>query len=390
MDCEKFDNLMLDELYGELDEITSAAAKRHLSGCSRCSSALAGLKATRRVAILPLVDPPEGLVERILAATWEAQKVVPLKSRFARFFSVAGSWAMRPQTAMAAVFLLMIGSSVLYMSGKSVRQASQSSQAYGGGGSPAPVAKDEDHDRQRLDYASAASAHGTEPLKQLLPMATATAAPSEALALGPKGEGQLESRSAPGGGGGSSGALAFSDDGLNTSNASAPAAGGARDAPPTTAAANGSLPPAISQGYGKPEAKESGELERGRNQYKDKKYDEATKTLDGISGSPDAALWAARSVRDGQGGCGVAVKRFEDIAARSWGTIAAYEATFDAARCYELTGRMDLARARYSKMLSIPQYAARAQNELDRLRPVSAKPAAAPRAMDANEKANSY
>lgn len=380
MDCEKFDTVMLDELYGELDEVTSAAAKRHLSGCSRCSSAFAGLEATRRVAILPLVDPPEDLAERIFAKTWEAQKVVPLKSKFARFVSVAGSWAMRPQTAMAAVFLLMIGSSVLYMSGKSVRQASQSaSQAFGGGGSPAPVAKDEDNERQRLDYASAASAHGTEPLK-LLPMATATTAAS-ALALGPNENiPQVESRTGPGGGGGigTGGALAFSDDGL--SNASAPAAGVVAQAAPTAAAKQ-------AQGYGKAEAKES-DLDRGVNQYKDKKFDEATKTLDSISGSPDAALWAARSVRDSKG-CGAALQRFEDIAARSWGTIAGYEATFDAAGCYEKTGRMDLARARYSKMLTIPQYAARAQNELDRLRPASAKPSMAPRSVDANEK-NTY
>jgi hypothetical protein len=47
MDCEKFDNVMLDELYGELDELTSASAKRHLSGCARCASQFAGMKATR-------------------------------------------------------------------------------------------------------------------------------------------------------------------------------------------------------------------------------------------------------------------------------------------------------------------------------------------------------
>ena len=35
MDCEKFESTLLDELYDELDEVTSAAAKRHVSGCSR-------------------------------------------------------------------------------------------------------------------------------------------------------------------------------------------------------------------------------------------------------------------------------------------------------------------------------------------------------------------
>jgi hypothetical protein len=49
-------------------------------------------------------------------------------------------------------------------------------------------------------------------------------------------------------------------------------------------------------------------------------------------------------------------------------------------------GDKQTAIARYSKLLSVPQWAARAQNELDRLRPLSTKPAPAPRAM---EKANS-
>src|SRR5439155_4116136 len=102
------------------------------------------------------------------------------------FVSVAGSWAMRPQTAMAAVFLLMIGSSVLFLSsGRKVETATQSaSQAFGGGGSPATVGKNDESDqRGRVDYASAASAHGTEPLKQLLPQPAATSAP---LAIGPE------------------------------------------------------------------------------------------------------------------------------------------------------------------------------------------------------------
>jgi hypothetical protein len=68
MDCEKFESAMMDELYGELDELTSAAAKRHIAGCARCASRLGGLRATRRVATIPMVDPPPDLEERILAA----------------------------------------------------------------------------------------------------------------------------------------------------------------------------------------------------------------------------------------------------------------------------------------------------------------------------------
>src|SRR5262245_3204950 len=122
MDCEKFETTMIDELYDELDELTSAAAKRHVAGCARCAAMLSGLRATRRVMStaggIPLVEPPSHLEDRILAAAREAQKVVPINKRIARAISAAGSWAMRPQTAMAAVFLLMIGSSVVFLRSK--------------------------------------------------------------------------------------------------------------------------------------------------------------------------------------------------------------------------------------------------------------------------------
>src|SRR5580700_8959335 len=127
MDCEKFEAAMMDELYGELDELTSAAAKRHVAGCSRCAALFGGLRATRRVATLPMVEVPAGLEERILAAARDAGKVVPLGRRLARAVSLAGSWAMRPQTAMAAVFLVMIGTSVLLLTGKASRAPTSAS-----------------------------------------------------------------------------------------------------------------------------------------------------------------------------------------------------------------------------------------------------------------------
>ena len=68
MDCDRFEATLIDELYDELDELTSAAAKRHVAGCSRCASLIGGLRATRRVAVLPMVEPPVDLEDRILAA----------------------------------------------------------------------------------------------------------------------------------------------------------------------------------------------------------------------------------------------------------------------------------------------------------------------------------
>ena len=141
MDCEKFESTLIDELYDELDELTSAAMKRHASGCARCASLLSGLSATRRLAAIPAVDVPAGLEERILAAAREAEKVVamraPMPRRGAGVLSMAGRWAMRPQTAMAAVFLVMVGTSVLFISGKASRAPASASITVTEQGSPA-------------------------------------------------------------------------------------------------------------------------------------------------------------------------------------------------------------------------------------------------------------
>ena len=129
MDCEKFESAMMDELYGELDELTSAAAKRHIAACARCAALMSGLRATRRVATVSIVEPPAGLEERILAAAMEAGKVVPLRRGAGRVISLAGRWAMRPQTAMAALFLVMIGTSGLLLRGKSAREMAMAPSA---------------------------------------------------------------------------------------------------------------------------------------------------------------------------------------------------------------------------------------------------------------------
>src|SRR5690606_26153240 len=65
MDCERYDKIALNLLYEELDELTAAAARRHLHHCTRCKNISSSMQATKELAELPLVDPPEGLRDRI-------------------------------------------------------------------------------------------------------------------------------------------------------------------------------------------------------------------------------------------------------------------------------------------------------------------------------------
>jgi hypothetical protein len=118
MDCEKFDQHVIDALYDELDELTMAAMKRHMESCSRCASAFSALRATREVAVLPLEEPSEELESRILFAASAAQRKTPWHKKALRALAWAGSHAMRPQLAMAAVFVLVIGSSLLLLRAK--------------------------------------------------------------------------------------------------------------------------------------------------------------------------------------------------------------------------------------------------------------------------------
>lgn len=118
MDCEKFDDCLMDALYGELDELTLGALRRHVDACARCRGVWDGFESTRRAAVLPLEQPPSGLRERILAAERAEQRQAPWHRKLVRGVAWAGSHAMRPQLAMAALFMLVVGSSLLLLRGR--------------------------------------------------------------------------------------------------------------------------------------------------------------------------------------------------------------------------------------------------------------------------------
>jgi hypothetical protein len=118
MDCEKFDEHVIDALYGELDELTAAALRRHVESCSRCAAIFANLKGAREGSTLPLEEPPDDLEDRILAAERAVVRSAPWPKKLMRAAAWAGSHAMRPQLAMAALFMFVIGSSLLLLRAK--------------------------------------------------------------------------------------------------------------------------------------------------------------------------------------------------------------------------------------------------------------------------------
>ena len=415
MDCEKFEPLLLDELYEELDEVTSAAVKRHVSGCARCASILHGMRSTRRLASLPMLDMPDGLEDRILSAVKEAQKVVPIQSRAARALSWAGSWAMRPQTAMAAVFLLMIGTSAVFIRS---RQAGDHAGAVAVSvteqGAPAGQSVPAD-DHDSLDNKAAAAAHGPNQPAPITapPVATtspvASAANAVALNADPAGNSVGTVDGLTGGKGrvakeendnsallGSALSAASdapkdkNDEARRDEKKSAPVARAApaRNSDITNSGAPAAGAPYVGDDYAArgqavatpPATKQAAQdpqdgFSAGMAAYRSRNFGEAQRQFDGAarSGDQNAALWSAKAVKDGSGGCGAALPRFDAVAQKSSGTWIGNEAQLESARCQITLGQLDAARDKLGKLANVPSHAAQAQQALGELNQVASR-----------------
>jgi hypothetical protein len=358
MDCEKFEAALMDELYGELDELTSAAMKRHASGCSRCAGLLSGLTATRRLSTIPVVEPPPGLEARILAAAAEAQKVVPIRRRLSSVVSLAGRWAMRPQTATAAVFLIMIGTSALFLTSKGSRAPASASVTVTEQGTPAA---------QFAPVASASAAPTPAPMAIPVMTPPAVAASALARADSPRDESLAHGSPAPKGFASPASPPAKDDDNL-AMNATRAAA-----APAPTAAAG----PMGGAGGGDvggiaAERKAMSPIASAIQLYQAGQYDDATRAFDALSpGDPSAVLWGARSVRESKG-CRAALARFDQAAQRGASSPTGWDALLEGARCYRQLGDYGNARLRLAPLLKVDSHRDQAQAELDRMQPSSA------------------
>ena len=340
MDCERFDRIVLDLLYDELDELTAAAARRHLEHCARCRGILAGLRATREVGALPLVDPPDGLELRIIEAERQMRGHLPLRQRAGRAVSVLAGYAMRPQLAMAATLLLLIGVGLIFFRGKPSDRDTVSVTERG-------VAETDPETVTVLPKGAArdigADAHG----------ALASAAPERKEAAAPA--------------------------------AAAPRPAYAQNAAPAVAATSGS---ASDDGSG-PDAIYQAALAA----YRAGRYKEARQQFEGVvarggSQAPDAALYAAQATKNGEG-CGTAAPLFDQVSQRYPGTRAGYEATWEAAGCYEVVGDLEKARRSYQALLDETTYAPRARAALAQLDKVDAPAQVAARAAKSKKAAAS-
>jgi hypothetical protein len=342
MNCEKVSTLLMDELYGELDEVSRAALRKHCDSCVACGAQLNDLRGTLALIHGQLsVSAPEALEDRIVAAALDQTPFASTKSepKMGRVISALGRFAMRPQTAMAAVFMLMIGSSALLIKGRRV-----SPQAPGAGvvvteqGSPSETAP--------MGSVALNSGDEEESLQQQLPRERGARAPAAAMAPMPPSPIAMAPQAQAGS------AFARSK--------------GAGDEAKKAESVEGET------------AKES-----AQRAYRERRFDEAVAQFDVLArgGDTESALWAARSVRE-KHGCASALTRFDQLASSAFGSPAGYESTLDGGVCYRNQGFLEAASSRFQRLLTVPSHASRAQAELDAVHRI-----AEARAKEAKERA---
>ena len=339
MDCEKFDRIVLDLMYGELDELTEAAAKRHIEHCSRCKGVSSGLRATREVGALALVDPPPGLELGILEAERRLNAKLPLKKKLGRGVSILAVYAMRPQLAMAALLLLMIGSSLFFLRGRSGARDSVLITEHGVPETEAEHVAIRPAPARNVDAAPLASA-----------MPKLASAKSEAPAAR---ERDSDKPSEP---------VAELD---AAKDRDLKGAANEAEALPGTEPAADSMEAA------------SAAFQGGRYVEAQRRFEEIAAR--GGSEAPAAALQAVEALRR-QRGCPAAAPRYEEVHSRYRDTPSGNEAAWQAGDCYRALGEFSHARQSLEALLEVAEYRSRAEAALQELTAREAQVASARKA----------
>jgi hypothetical protein len=368
MDCQTFDSSLLDALYDELDTEASTAMDEHAAGCASCATRIARLKRTQEL-IRPALElpSPEGLEARILAAVEKAETarggvplegapaaaadVIPLGDHRHRARAVAASpepekqpggvvaFLSRPQFAIAAAFVLVLGATLLFASNRSEKAATTGAVAAASGAGQAP-------DDSPAPPPAAEPAPAAEVTASALALATPPPSPHAPPQAAPRAR---HDRDLDG------------EDGVN--NKAKPSGGGAAKTPAAD-----------------PGAASSPAFASAKALYDAGKYAEALPKFDALAATdPVADLYAARSIARTRG-CTAAAPRFDRIAQANTGTERGSRAALEIARCLKNAGQASAARTRYQALATDNYVAQEANADLAALEAPQAVQAAKPAA----------
>ncbi len=318
MNCDRFERILLDLLYDELDELTRAAANRHSDQCQRCRSLFGRMRTTRELGVLPLEAAPEGFESRVLAAERLVHRRLPWQKRLARSVTIVGGYAMRPQLAMAALALLMIGTSLLFLRPKPGSHASSVQVTQRG----VPRAEPE-------QFVVPITEVPPEPEPE--PVAEQEEAPKEA---------PVEPEPAP----------------------SATVAAVAAPAPTASSAPAGESEQELDLAR---ERAEDRAYTAAMNAFRESNHLAAQRQFDAIvaaggRNSAAAELYAALAT-EAVLGCAAALPRFDSVAAKYMDSHLAHTATWHSASCRSQLGLERRAALDFERLLRVPAYAGKAR-----------------------------
>ena len=335
MNCDRFEALVLEELYGELPAKASAQVGCHAAECASCGALLRGLRATRVLASPPLDEPPAGLEGRVIDALAGGGSGIGIPRR--RGSTSIRAWSASYVVAMAAAFVLIAGGAALW----SRRQTAPIAGATVPGQVTAaePVAALPSAPSEPMEVAAAerpsessqatraAASPRAQPRSQAMPSPTGVPREAAELALGGRTFAASPPKPAP---------AAAAEAALPAGRARA-AAPAAVDALDEASASKAESPSARPDAPSRP-------------------------------AEPDvlSELAAARHTRDAQG-CVAALPLFERIVERGPGSASGYAAMFDSAICHEAIGDYSGALARLDVLSRVDAFRARAMNEMARL-----------------------
>jgi TolA-binding protein len=314
MNSDKFDRIVLDLLYDELDELTALAARRHMEQSARARDIFTHLKATRRLSVLSTLAPPDGFEQSVLAREAGARAEFPLRQRLGRYVSMIAGYAMRPQLAMGALLLLMIGSSLLFLRARPGHHGAIQVTERG-------VAETEVEIVAPLEEEPPPEAEASEVAEQQQPSPSAPAAQPSPLERAP-------------------GSI--------------------------VPAAIGSSPQRSRQSDALAEGVDP--FEEAAHAYRAGRYVQAQRLFErvgraGGAHAAEAALYAAQATRYASG-CGAAISRFERVRSRFPASGVASEALWRAAKCQQKLGDRAAAKQNFESLLHVPSYARDARRSL--------------------------
>lgn len=419
MDCERLDELAIDLVDPEgvegLDSRARREADEHLAGCARCRALVDRLQRGMKAASeLPMEDPSSLLEGRILAAASAARPPPSLPRRVARAISMTGRWAMRPQVAMAAVLVVMVGTSVVLLRGGGLPSrrtkvteegtpvATLEAPAQDPGGAPAVIGGESKPEPRKPAENAATKA---EPKGGVdLPKADDKADKNEDLdgvlakekPKTAKDETELDETIAQAGGGKAAAPKALAPPPPAAAPMTPPAdfggvaAEGKAEATKKTAGASAGPMPAPTA-TAAPTAGAS-TYDDAMTAYKEARYPAAAKGFEAaaVAGSKPASAWlyAARSYR-ASGSCAQALPRFQKVLSGYSTSPEAPHAALEGGQCAKATGDVATARTLFEKAKASTVTQKQAEAELAAL-DAPAQPPAKAKAAKPSSAADSY